>query len=154
MKTIINTLIVAALMLMGNATAQAQEKPDENWKERIMSEKIAFLTMELNITPEEAQAFWPVYNVVNQELDQARAEIMKSFKELKEATEAGKSAKELSQLLDKHIQAKSRMDEIDNSTLESFKKVLPMEKIAKLYVAEEKFRRNHISKLHKRPESK
>ena len=154
MKTILNTLIAAALMIAGNAYAQTPEKFDENWKERIMSEKIAFLTVELNITPEEAQVFWPVYNKVHKELDQARGEIMKSFKELKEATEAGKSDKELELLLKKHIQAKVRMDELDNSTMDSFKNVLPVEKIAKLYVAEEKFRRTNISKLHKKPEQK
>lgn len=154
MKIILNTLIAAALLIAGNINAQTHEKFDENWKERIMSEKIAFLTMELDITPEEAQVFWPVYNKIQKELDQARGEIMKSFKELKEATEAGKSEKEIAQLLDRHIQAKIRMDELDNSTPESFKKVLPMEKVAKLYVAEEKFRRNNISKLHRRPENK
>lgn len=154
MKTILNTLIVAALMIAGSIDAQSQVKFDDNWKERLRSEKIAFLTVELNLTPEEAQVFWPVYNKVQKELDQARTEIMKSFKELKEATESGKSDKELALLLDKHFQAKIRMDELDNSTLESFKKVLPMDKVAKLYVAEEKFRRTNISKLHKKPENK
>ena len=82
MKTILNTIIVAALMIAGSLNALAQEKFDDNWKERMRSEKIAFLTLELNITPEEAQVFWPVYNKVQKELDQARADIMKSFKEL------------------------------------------------------------------------
>lgn len=154
MKTIFNTFIVAVLMIAGCANAQAQEKFDENWKERMMSEKVAFLTVELNLSPEEAQVFWPVYNKVQKDIDQARGEIMRSFKELKEASESGKSEKELAQLLDKHVQAKIRMDELDNSTLEAFKKVLPVEKIAKLYVAEEKFRRSNISKLHKKPENK
>ena len=120
----------------------------------MMSEKVAFLTVELNLSPEEAQVFWPVYNKVQKDIDQARGEIMRSFKELKEASETGKSEKELAQLLDKHVQAKIRMDELDNSTIESFKKVLPVDKIAKLYVAEEKFRRSNISKLHKKPENK
>ena len=154
MKQIINTLAVCMLIIIGAATAQAQPKHDEGWKERVKSEKIAFITMELNISPEEAQSFWPVYNKVEKEIDQARFETIKAYKALSEALEEGKSSKELASLLDKYLTAKMNQDKQDISAAESYKKVLPMEKVAKLYVAEEKFRRQYISKLHKRPEDR
>ena len=50
-------LLLACLTLSLNA----QEKK-ENRKEQIESQKIAFFTAELELTPEEAQLFWPVYN--------------------------------------------------------------------------------------------
>lgn len=142
------------MALIGAGTAHAQQKFDEEWKERVMSEKIAFLTIELNITPEEAQTFWPVYNKVEKELDQSRFEVMKSYKALAEAIDAGKPSKEISSLLDKYLQAKAAQDKLDSATAETYKKVLPVEKVAKLYVAEEKFRRQYINKLHKRPEER
>lgn len=154
MKQIINTLAICMMVLIGAGTAQAQQKFDEGWKERVMSEKIAFLTVELNITPEEAQTFWPVYNKVEKELDQARFEVMKSYKALAEAIDAGKPSKEVSSLLDKYLAAKTYQDKLDSATAEAYKKVLPVEKVAKLYVAEEKFRRQYISKLHRRPEER
>ena len=141
-------------MIAGTATAQAQPKFDEGWKEKLMSEKIAFLTMELNITPEEAQTFWPVYNKVEKEIDQARHEVIMSYKALSEAVKAEKPSKETSELLDKYLKAKEAQDKLVNSAADSYKKVLPVEKVAKLYVAEEKFRRQYINKLHKRPEDK
>ena len=156
MKQIINTLAICILVLIGAATAQAQPQPkfDEGWKERVQSEKIAFLTMELNITPEEAQTFWPVYNKVEKELDQARFEVIKAYKTLADAVDAGKPSKELSALLDKYLTAKTNQDKLDSSAAQTYKGVLPVEKVAKLYVAEEKFRRQYIAKLNKRPEER
>ena len=140
------------MMLAGSLSAQAQQKFDDSWKERVMSEKIAFLTVELNITPEEAQSFWPVYNQVEKELDQVRFDVMKSYKELAEACEAGKSSKEISSLLEKYLQAKLNQDSVETKAADTYKNVLPIEKVAKLYVAEEKFRRQYISKLRRNPE--
>ncbi len=154
MKKIINTLTICMLVCITAGTAHAQQKSDDGWKERVMSEKIAFLTLELDITPEEAQTFWPVYNTVEKDLDQARREVMKSYKKLAEAIDAGKSPKELSTLLDTYIQAKISQDELDNSAAATYKNVLSVEKVAKLYVAEEKFRRQYIHKLHKKPEER
>ena len=142
------------MVLIGVGTAQAQQKTDDGWKERVMSEKIAFLTMELNITPEEAQVFWPVYNKVEKEIDQARHDVIRSYKNLAEAIDAGKSSKEISTLLENYLQAKVTQDKLDNASAETYKGILPVEKVAKLFVAEEKFRRQYISKLHRRPEER
>ena len=154
MKKIINTLTICMMVLIGVGTAQAQQKTDDGWKERVMSEKIAFLTMELNITPEEAQVFWPVYNKVEKEIDQARHDVIRSYKNLAEAIDAGKSSKEISTLLENYLQAKVTQDKLDNASAETYKGILPVEKVAKLFVAEEKFRRQYISKLHRRPEER
>ena len=155
MKNLIYTLVISALMIAGAAQeASAQKKCDAGWKEKMMSEKIAFLTMELDITPEEALKFWPVYNKIGKELDEARHNVMDTYKDLAKAVEEGKSPKELSSLIDAYVKAKIRQDELDNASAETYKSVIPVEKVAKLYVAEEKFRRQYIHKLHHKPEGK
>ena len=141
-------------MLAGAVQAQAQKKCDDGWKEKMMSEKIAFLTHELNITPEEAQDFWPVYNKIEQEKDEARHQAFKAYKDMSMAIEEGKSEKELSALLEAYVAAKVRQDEVDNGAADTYKTVLPLEKVVKLYVAEEKYRRQYIHKLHKGPGEK
>lgn len=154
MKKFLNTVILLTVTLASAVNANAQGKFHNDWKDKIMSEKVAFLTIELDITPEEAQAFWAVYNKVGKELDQARHDVMSSYKQLSEAIAAKKPEKEISQLLDKYIQAKIQQDKLDNAAVDSYKAVLPVEKVAKLYVAEEKFRRQYIHKLHHKPEEK
>jgi hypothetical protein len=79
---------------------------------------------------------------------------MSSYKQLSEAIAGKKPEKEISQLLDKYIQAKIQQDKLDNAAVDSYKAVLPVEKVAKLYVAEEKFRRQYIHKLHHKTEEK
>ena len=131
-------------------SAQAQNK--EAWKDRMMSEKIAFLTTEVNITPQEAQVFWPVYNQVNNEKDELMRKVFGCYKELAEAIKDNKSAKETEVLLDKYLDALEKQREVDNAMPEKYKKVLPVEKVAKLYIAEEKFRRQQINRLHPGPQ--
>ena len=63
-RTLIYAIFIAMTALI-SATASAQPNiPEDNWKKRMMSEKVAFFTVELDLTPEEAQKFWPVYNQI------------------------------------------------------------------------------------------
>ncbi len=128
-------------------SASAHKNCGEDWKKKIMSEKIAFLTAELGITPEEAQTFWPIYNEVNKERDAAVHKVFKAYKELEEALEAGKPEKETNKLLDNYLEAQKAQREIEDKAAERFSKALPVEKLAKLYVGEEKFRRQHIRRM-------
>ena len=142
---------IAAMMLALTGTASASTSWTENWKEKMMSEKIAFLTIELGITPEEAQAFWPVYNEINKERDEAMHNVFKTYKALENAVEAGKSEKEVSSLLDKYLDALDAQREVESKAAGRYRKVLSENKVAKLYIGEEKFRRQHIRRLHNKP---
>ena len=144
-KFIIFSLFLSSFML---TSANAANNSQGDWKQRIMSEKIAFLTIEMGITPAEAQAFWPVYNQVDKERDQAMREVFQSFKALEDAVSAGKSEKEISKLLDTYLDALEQQGKIETQASAKYEKVLSVEKLAKLYVGEEKFRRLQVRRLH------
>ncbi len=146
--------IIAAMMLAFTVSASAHRNCGKDWTEKMMSEKIAFLTVELEITPEEAQTFWPVYNEVNKEKDIAMHKVFKAYKELEDALEAGKSDKEIGKLLDNYLEALDDQKEVDKDAFEKYSRVLPVDKVAKLYIGEEKFRRQHIRKMKAKPEQK
>ena len=74
-------------------------------------------------------------------------EIIKYYWEMSKAIEAGKSEKEIKTLLDKYLEAQEKQRKIDEDAAEKYKKVLSTTKVAKLYIGEEKFRRQHIRKL-------
>ena len=94
MKSVKFFFAIAVLCMAGmTGTVEAQERRNEDWKQKFMSEKIAFLTSEMQITPEEAQVFWPVYNQIWKEKDEVMKKIFKSFRELEEALDSGKSGK-------------------------------------------------------------
>ena len=66
---------------------------------------------------------------------------------MSKALEEGKSSKELEKLLDAYLDAQQAQREIDEKASDKFMKVLPVEKVAKLYMAEERFRRRQIHRL-------
>ena len=145
-------MVISTVVLLMTSVLSAQSQNKEDWKERLMSEKIAFLTAELNITPQEAQVFWPVYNQVNKEKDELMRKVFACYKELSAAIKENKSAKETGVQLDKYLDALEKQREAENSMPDKYKKVLPVEKVAKLYIAEEKFRRQQINRLHSGPQ--
>ena len=142
--------IVTCIVLLAAATLNVSAQPKDGgkgWRERVMSEKIAFLTTAIGLTPGEAQAFWPVYNQMWEERGKAQFNVMKAYKALEAAVDGNKT-KEIPRLLDSYLDALSEKDRIEDSCDERYRKVLPTEKVAKLYVADEKFRRQQIHKLH------
>ena len=46
-----------------------EDVPSEKQQQNIEALKIAFISKELSLTPEEAQKFWPVYNQYSKELN-------------------------------------------------------------------------------------
>lgn len=135
-------------MLLCSMTASAHKNCNQDWKQKMMSEKVAFLTAEMDLTPEEAQVFWPVYNEVNKRSDEAMHKVFGTFKALEQALNEGKSEKEVQKLLDEYLKALDMQKETNSEAAEKYKKVLPAEKVARLYVGEERFRRQHIRRLH------
>ena len=144
----LTVLLFSALTLFSAAAAQpAREKGHkEQWK----VQKVAYLTEVMDLTEKEAQVFWPIYN-------QAEKEKMESFKAVKQAycdldqgIKEGKGKKEIEALLDKYTAALEATKGIDSTYVSKYKRVLPVEKVAKLFVGEEAFRRQQIQRIGKK----
>ena len=148
MKKIIS--IVGALVLISAvAFAQPQHnkkgnhKGGEEWREKVRAEQVAFITAELDLTEAEAQAFWPVYNDVQKQ----RREAFKACADATKALQDGLEGPDVAKLLDQYVDCKKASEKVDADALPRYKKVLPIEKVAKLVLAEEKFRHQQIGKL-------
>ena len=148
MRKIMTIFAIVATMTCMSVSAQAHRGRGEDWMEKMKAEKIAFLTLEVGLTPEEAQAFWPVYHQNETEKDEAMFAMIRAHKEMSKAIEEKKSEKEISALLDTYLEAQKKLNDIENGIAARYKAVLPVEKVAKLYAAEEKFRRQQIRRLH------
>lgn len=149
MKTLrfLQAVIVTLAIAMGIASEASAQK-NHDWREKIMCEKIAFLTAELDLSTEEAQVFWPVYNEYMKAIDNAQKAIYVNYKALNDAIKTEKTEKEIADCLDKYLEAQEAKAELTAESVKKFRKVLSEDKVAKLYLAEEKFRRNQINRLH------
>lgn len=138
----------AAFALLSVSSLQAQPKKGDGWREKIQSEKIGFITAELNLTPEEAQVFWPVYNQIAAEKRELQKKVKETYAALQKALKDETSnEKDINKLLDEYLAAKEAVQNAAKQDVVKYRKVLSGKKVAKLYVAEEKYRRQSIRNL-------
>lgn len=74
MKQIFTLVTVFILSLA--AKAQDQIQPDPKTEEKIQAMEVGYISQKLNLTSEEAQKFWPVFNDYKRDINQ----VLRSFK--------------------------------------------------------------------------
>lgn len=120
---------------------------EQKKRERIHAQKIAFISTEVDLTPEEAQKFWPVYNQFEAEIEKARKERRKYMKELRKSDDlTDERAYELFELI---FKSEKKESDIRLSYLKKFADILGKKKSTALFIAEEKFKRELLKKLKK-----
>ena len=132
-------IIVISLALAVQMLALAQPKHHERDFKRFEAEKVAYITEQLELSVEEAQAFWPIYNKVQKEQREGIRVIRGHRRALREAIKAGKSDDEIKPLLDAWLDAEKSFKKPMYEYRAEFVKVLGEAKTAKLYLAEEGF---------------
>jgi hypothetical protein len=112
--------------------------------EQIEAIKVAFITKKLDLTTEEAQKFWPVYNNYQKEL----MELMKKRREFRQKTDIAPNDK-----INADLNIESRMLDLKKKYKKLYSRVIPSEKILLLYQAEREFREHLIKQLNHRRKS-
>jgi len=115
-------LLILFVMLGALSRAKAQDG------EKIQALKIAFITQKLQLTPDEAQKFWPVYNQYDNEIH--NIELDKSDPNV--------------------IDKEEKMLNVRKKYLTSFEKILGPDKTNRLFNAERDFRGILIRRLQNR----
>ena len=150
MKKVFSVLCALVVLSMG-AFAQGPQGPrrgaDNGWRERVRAEKVAFLTEEIDLTESEAQVFWPIYNEIQKSERDSFEAVKKAYDAMAKGVEEKKNSKEMEKLVKAYIDAKEKNEGIETKYLNKLLKVLPAEKVARYYVAEEKFRHQQIGRL-------
>lgn len=127
-------LYIAVACILLSASAVAQQSSSQ-----IESVKAAFITQKLDLSSEEAQRFWPVYNAYQHDLKKLVTQKQKERQELRKTGVAIDELKFDSEVLELKKRYKAE-----------FSKILPKQKVALLYQAEREFRQELIEQLHKR----
>ncbi|NPA35651.1 MAG: hypothetical protein GXO47_02265 [Chlorobi bacterium] len=138
-------LYIYVLLAMTTISLSAQDRFQERM-ERLKAQKIAFITQRINLTPDEAQVFWPVYNELalkKEELNKKRKEIAQELKNNKNTY----SETEKEKLADEYVGLKLKDANLDIEYHEKFKKILSIDKVLKLYQAEMAFKGYLMNKL-------
>ncbi len=146
MKRFSKYFIVAVLALFSLARTAAFAHQEGDWQEKMRAERVAFLTTAMELTPAEAEKFWPVYNSMEAERRASFGKVMRAYKALSEGVAAGKTDKELEVLVNDYTTANKNSHSIEAKYTPQLIKILSVSKVAKLFVAEEEFRRQQIGR--------
>jgi len=145
----IKLIIVVGLILIGIVNTSAQP----NTNEKIQAFKVAYLTKHLDLTPQEAQQFWPLYNEMEKKINVLKNSHKKKIQEMTPRLSKF-SDKEIEELVDSEIVFKQKELDIKKAYHSKYKTVLPIRKVAKLYRSEEQFKRELLKRIRESKEKK
>ncbi len=141
--------LVILIVLFGLNDLEAQQ--NRNKHENFRAYKIAYITQQLDLSPLEAEKFWPLYNEFGKEYYELKVIGTRDLKrkiidgggvDALSATEAGKYISILLNTEDEIVKLKKEF-------YESLKNVLSPNKILRLYHAENEFNRKLLSEFRK-----
>ncbi|MFC3562377.1 hypothetical protein [Pedobacter jamesrossensis] len=137
-------LFFAVLMLMLPSVIWAQRPKGEE----IEALKIAFFTKKLDLSPDEAKVFWPIYNDMQGEQNALRKERFQKMISFRKVTEIDNlSDAQIQTLITSEFDFRQRDLNIEKKYYNKFKAVLPIKIIGKYYRAQEAFKRELLNRF-------
>ena len=135
------TFCFLSVLTFAQTDQTKSEKEDE-----IRYQKIAFFTDKIGLTADEAQLFWPIYNeywAKKNKIISERKKKMTYFSENIENLSNDEMIKYADQYINYEMQLAELLDEYHNK----FKKILPIEKVMKIYLADYDFKTFLLKKI-------
>jgi hypothetical protein len=136
-KLIITCCLLVSLQFTTNA--QPYDEPPAENDELVQAFRVGFLTERLNLSVEESQAFWPVFNAYNEEMQNLREQRREMERDVFDHFDS-LSDDELAEYANQHLAFQRSELEIREQYHQEFMKVLPVRKVALLYKAELEFK--------------
>ena len=138
------------ISLFFTLSLSAQERKVNRGK--IKALKISYLTEQLNLTPSEAEKFWPIYNIYNKKQRSLRSKIRSEIKKatIKNGVLNAVSEEDAIRLVSLKLSIEKKIYEAHEKFIDKLKNIISYKKIIQLEIAEMEFGR----KLMKRYRSK
>ena len=144
MKKIFTLLFVFGYLTM---MAQANDR-----LERIKAFKVAFITEKLDLTPKEAQGFWPIYNKYSDDSDKIRRGQRKEYRQnVKRGEKLSDLADEVSEkFVASFLSAEEAQLQLKKNLVKDLKSIISSKKVWRLIRAEDEFKQKMIEEYKKR----
>ncbi|MCT4602837.1 MAG: hypothetical protein N4A59_08065 [Marinifilum sp.] len=144
-RIILSISLLISICFAANAQHGRGEGRGKMHKE-IKAQKISYITQDLELTPEEAQLFWPIYNELENKKDKLRQEARVFFRKIRYGLDSIPE-NELVQISDDMIEYRIKDAQLNKEYHEKFKKILPIKKVLQLYHTEKKFQGMLLRKI-------
>ncbi len=145
----IYSLLFALLFIAFAANAQGRRGGGERG-EKIDAARTAFLTDKMNLSTEQAQKFWPIYN----EYEAKRKELRQKSKPFKGKNLETLSDAQIKEQLNTMFDARQKELVLDKEYADKFQKVISVRQLAAMYKGEREFMKVLLQKLNDGKEMK
>lgn len=142
-----STLTFLFALCFTAAFAQNGQPSGGKDREQVERLRIAFLTDELDLSVEESQQFWPIYNTFSDTRDAKEKTIRKTMRALKDETT---TEKQVLEAMASVTQLRTEIAVLEQTYITDVMAILGPEKTVKLMHAEKRFKRVLLEKLQER----
>jgi hypothetical protein len=140
MKRIIIFLLIMSTFPVIRSSAQNTNM------EKLNDYKIGFFTKKLNLTSEEAEKFWPVYNNYQSQRNQIQLEKIRLNRNFNQ-NESTLNDKQLEEMGDKYVDCLVQESTLAVTFHKKLKEVLPPVKVIRYYQAENQYKIQLLNEL-------
>ena len=139
-KTILIALLCPLFIFSQNISDEKRKK--------IEIQKIAFITKSLDLSSEEAQVFWPVYNNFSDEMKSIKEKIRENMSSMRK-DRSSLTEKQVGEIMEQKFKMEQMVLDIKVKFNKEFQKVISNKQIAALYHAEKEFKKELLNKIKK-----
>ncbi|MCK4854003.1 MAG: hypothetical protein KAT31_07070 [Bacteroidales bacterium] len=147
MKYTVRILTLILMLCDLTLSLNAQErKGREEYIEKFRSMKIAFFTERLELTPGEAEIFWPAYNEYEKEKREISRHRHFRHRNIDEQLE-NMTDEEAEKKVDEMMEGRKKEVQLASAFHEDLKKIFPPKKVMRFYITEIQFREYMLRKI-------
>lgn len=149
-------IVAFTIFLCSTLSVFAQpEKIHQRAKTRIENMRIAIITTRLDLTTEESEKFWPLYNEYRRKIDRLHQERMEIIdQKIHSDSSASFSESEAEKLLGSILKINDEYARVQNDYYKRFQKLLGPRRALELYKSEVQFKRAIVRELREMPDRK
>ena len=146
-RTITKPLVSLIILIAVSTAAFAQPGKglDPEKAEKIEAAKRTYITLKLDLTTEEAETFWPVYNEYQDELMAARTDMMGEGK--RNLVIDDMTDEEIEEALLNQLAFEQEVLDIKSAYITKFQEVISVRKVYQLFKAERDFQKEMLKQF-------
>lgn len=136
-------LSLIAISAMAQDDEELPQPSDKKVRDKIEAARIAYITDQLQLTPQEAERFWPVYR----EFAEKRREIRQQLRNTAKNADPNQTDEEV---VDQQFKAKQQELDLEKDYSGRLLKVISAQKLRSLPQAERRFRQMILDQIQRR----
>ncbi len=119
-------------------------KKRQEMGERMKASKIAYITEHVDLSPEEAEKFWPIYNEQEKKREELTHSLMERYRGKEDKKEV--TDEQAEEMMQQRFKQEQDLLNLKTQYHKKFTEILPATKVLKLYDAENNFKRQLMEK--------